>query len=69
MPGGAKVFDDEFNVAGIGQQGGRPDVDASFPLPANEKESTKENNVAKIKVVVGCSICLFVWDSGACTMY
>ncbi|KAG6726450.1 hypothetical protein I3842_02G081500 [Carya illinoinensis] len=52
MPGGAKVFDDEFNVAGIGQQGGRPDVDASFPLPANEKESTKENNVAKIKVVV-----------------
>ncbi|XP_041000877.1 kinesin-like protein KIN-13A [Juglans microcarpa x Juglans regia] len=52
MPGSAKVFDDEFNVTGGGQQGGRPDVDASFPLPANEKESMKENNVAKIKVVV-----------------
>lgn len=57
MPGGTKVSDDEFNVAGGGQQGGRPDVDASFPLPANEKEGTKENNVAKIKVVVGFSDC------------
>lgn len=52
MPGGTRTFDDDFNVSSSGQQGGQPDLDALLLLPTNEKENTKENNVAKIKVVV-----------------
>lgn len=52
MPGGTRVLDDDSNVMAGGQQGGQSNVDASVPLPTNEKENTKENNVAKIKVVV-----------------
>lgn len=52
MPGGTKAFDDDSNATAGGQQGGQPNVDASLLLPMNEKENTKENNVAKIKVVV-----------------
>lgn len=52
MPGGMKSFEDELNLTSGGQQSGQPDQDASVPLAQSEKESTKENNVAKIKVVV-----------------
>ncbi|KAM5568960.1 kinesin-like protein KIN-13A [Rosa sericea] len=52
MPGGMKAFEDELNLTSGGQQSVLPDQDASVPLAQNEKESTRENNVAKIKVVV-----------------
>ncbi|XP_004296844.1 PREDICTED: uncharacterized protein LOC101310597 [Fragaria vesca subsp. vesca] len=52
MPGGMKTFEDELNLTSGGQQSVLPDQDASVPLVQNEKESTRENNVAKIKVVV-----------------
>lgn len=52
MPGGPRAFDNDFNVTSGGLQRGQPDADASVPLPINEKETTRENNVAKIKVVV-----------------
>lgn len=52
MPGGPRTFDDDFGVTSGGQLRGQSDADASVPLPINEKETTKENNVAKIKVVV-----------------
>uniref|UniRef100_A0A5B7AI82 Kinesin-like protein n=1 Tax=Davidia involucrata TaxID=16924 RepID=A0A5B7AI82_DAVIN len=53
MPAVTKAFDDDFNVMTSRQQRGQTDADASIGLPINEKESsTKENNVAKIKVVV-----------------
>lgn len=52
MPGSMKSFEDELNLTSGGQQTGQPDQDASVPLAQSEKESTKENNVAKIKVVV-----------------
>ncbi|KAM0962708.1 hypothetical protein ACFX14_021819 [Malus domestica] len=51
MPGG-KAFEDELNLTSNRQQRVLPDPDPSIPLAQSEKESTKENNVAKIKVVV-----------------
>lgn len=65
MPGGPRAFDNDFNVTSSGQQGGQPDADASVPLPMNEREGTKENNVAKIKVVV-CWLC---WQQGALFLF
>ncbi|XP_043720343.1 kinesin-like protein KIN-13A [Telopea speciosissima] len=51
MPTVAKGFDDDFDANSSRQQ--RVQTDASTRLPTNEKEaSTKESNVAKIKVVV-----------------
>lgn len=59
MPGVTRDFDTEFNVAPGKQQRGQTDVDASTGLPVHEKEGNiKENNVAKIKVVV----CWFFWQ-------
>ncbi|XVF62580.1 hypothetical protein PTKIN_Ptkin09bG0019800 [Pterospermum kingtungense] len=54
MPGVNKAFENEFNVTTSQQQKEQSDADASASLfSANEKEiSTRENNVAKIKVVV-----------------
>ncbi|XWS39025.1 hypothetical protein CRYUN_Cryun18bG0014800 [Craigia yunnanensis] len=54
MPGVNKAFENEFNVTTSQQQKEQSDADASALLfSANEKEiSTRENNVAKIKVVV-----------------
>uniref|UniRef100_A0A5B7AI30 Kinesin-like protein n=1 Tax=Davidia involucrata TaxID=16924 RepID=A0A5B7AI30_DAVIN len=53
MPAVTKAFDDDFNVMTSKQPRGQTDADASVGLPINEKEnSTRENNVAKIKVVV-----------------
>ncbi|XP_057956921.1 kinesin-like protein KIN-13A isoform X1 [Malania oleifera] len=53
MPGGTKVLDNDFNVLLGRQQRGQTDADASVGLPTNDKEIiAKENNVAKIKVVV-----------------
>lgn len=57
MPGGARIFEDGFNQTNSNQERGEADVDASIPLSMNEKEnSTRENNVAKIRVVV-CWYC------------
>ncbi|GMN62401.1 hypothetical protein TIFTF001_031476 [Ficus carica] len=50
MPSGTRGFDNDLNVATGGQQRGQPDSDVSYL--ANDKEITRENNVAKIKVVV-----------------
>ncbi|OMO98517.1 hypothetical protein COLO4_13855 [Corchorus olitorius] len=54
MPGGNKAFDSEFSVTSSRQQKEQIDADASASLfSTNEKEiSIRENNVAKIKVVV-----------------
>ncbi|KAK6913769.1 Kinesin motor domain, partial [Dillenia turbinata] len=52
MPGAPKVFDDEFNFVTDGQQKTQTDLNVSVGVPTNEKENTRENNVAKIKVVV-----------------
>jgi kinesin family protein 2/24 len=66
MPGGTRAFDNDFNVTSSGHQGGQPDADALVPLPTNEREGTKENNMAKIKVVVcwqqgALFVCLFAY--------
>lgn len=53
MPGDTRVFEDDFNPINSKQERGEADADASISLPMNEKENnTRENNVAKIKVVV-----------------
>ncbi|XP_038723244.1 kinesin-like protein KIN-13A isoform X2 [Tripterygium wilfordii] len=53
MPGGTKEFENDFNMTVGRQQKEQIDTDASVPFPAVEKENnTRENNVAKIKVVV-----------------
>ncbi|KAL4565093.1 hypothetical protein LXL04_029177 [Taraxacum kok-saghyz] len=47
------VTNNDQDVPPYRQQRGQPDVDASYGLPTLEKESnSRENNVAKIKVVV-----------------
>lgn len=52
MPGDTRVFEDDFNPIDSKLER-EADADASISLPMNEKEnSTRENNVAKIKVVV-----------------
>lgn len=52
MPGVARVFEDDFDPINSKLER-EADIDASISLPMNEKEnSTRENNVAKIKVVV-----------------
>ncbi|KAF7837814.1 kinesin-like protein KIN-13A [Senna tora] len=52
MPGGSRVFEDDFNPINSKQER-EADIDTSISLPMNEKENTtRENNVAKIKVVV-----------------
>ncbi|XP_021290299.1 kinesin-like protein KIN-13A [Herrania umbratica] len=54
MPGVNKAFENEFNVTTSRQQKEQDNADSSASLfSVNEKEiSTRENNVAKIKVVV-----------------
>ncbi|PSR92584.1 Kinesin-like protein [Actinidia chinensis var. chinensis] len=52
MPGVTEVFDDDFNVMTSRQERGQADVDPSVGLPSEKESSTRENNVAKIKVVV-----------------
>ncbi|CAL0301612.1 unnamed protein product [Lupinus luteus] len=53
IPGDNGVFEDDFDPINITLDRGEADVDASISLPVNDKESsTRENNVAKIKVVV-----------------
>lgn len=52
MPGGTREFEDDFNSVSSKQEG-EGIADASHFLPVQEKDSnTRENNVAKIKVVV-----------------
>ncbi|KAL7104934.1 hypothetical protein ACP275_07G013300 [Erythranthe tilingii] len=53
MPAVTKAFESDIDAVTSRQQRGQPDTEAAAGLPANEKEnSTRENNVAKIKVVV-----------------
>ncbi|TKY72599.1 Kinesin-13A protein [Spatholobus suberectus] len=53
MPGDTRVFEDDFNPISSKLESGEADADASISLPMNDKEySTRENNVAKIRVVV-----------------
>ncbi|GFY85097.1 P-loop containing nucleoside triphosphate hydrolases superfamily protein [Actinidia rufa] len=52
MPGITEVFDDDFNVVTSRQERGQTDIDLSVGLPSEKESSTRENNVAKIKVVV-----------------
>jgi kinesin family member 2/24 len=52
IPGDTRVFEDDFYPINSKLEK-EAEVDTSFSLPMNEKEnSTRENNVAKIKVVV-----------------
>ncbi|KAL2506882.1 Kinesin-13A [Abeliophyllum distichum] len=50
MPAVTNSFESDYHVTARGQQREQTDADAPTGLPANEKE--RENNVAKIKVVV-----------------
>ncbi|KAG5240890.1 hypothetical protein OIU76_014409 [Salix suchowensis] len=53
MPGVAKGLENDFNVTRSRQHREQTDADLPVPFPNSEKESSsKENNVAKIKVVV-----------------
>ncbi|KAL5852397.1 hypothetical protein ACOSQ3_007515 [Xanthoceras sorbifolium] len=53
MPGVSQGFENDFNVTTGCQQKDQADADVSVPVFTNEKENTaRENNVAKIKVVV-----------------
>ncbi|WOH12995.1 hypothetical protein DCAR_0832504 [Daucus carota subsp. sativus] len=47
-----EAVDNDFEVIPNQQQRGQADGDTSRVLPTNEKDNTRENNVAKIKVVV-----------------
>lgn len=58
IPSGTRAFEEEFNVASSRQQRSQADEGAVAMLPVIEKENiARENNVAKIKVVVS-----FLWD-------
>lgn len=58
MPAPNGAFDNGFDAPTHRQQKAQPDTDAVAGLPIVEKESnTRENNVAKIKVVV-CHLCM-----------
>ncbi|XP_076909271.1 kinesin-like protein KIN-13A [Bidens hawaiensis] len=53
MPAMTSAVDNDYDVLPSWQQRGQTDIDASYGLPTLEKESSsRENNVAKIKVVV-----------------
>lgn len=53
MPAVSEAFDSDLEVFTSRQQRGQTDGDALAVLPTNMKEnSARENNVAKIKVVV-----------------
>ncbi|XP_057758023.1 kinesin-like protein KIN-13A [Arachis stenosperma] len=53
LPADTRAFQDDFNPVNSKQEQGEADFDASISLPMNELDnSTRENNVAKIKVVV-----------------
>lgn len=63
MPAVTEAFDNDFNVMNSRLERGQADTDASFGLPSEKENSTRENNVAKIKVVV-CfllSTSAFLW--------
>lgn len=53
IPGNTKVFEEDFDMPVGWQPREQTDAEASVSFPTNEKEiSGRENNVAKIKVVV-----------------
>lgn len=58
MPAVNGAFDSNFDAPTHWQQKAQPEADIADGLPIIEKESNaRENNVAKIKVVV-CHLCL-----------
>lgn len=58
MPAPNGAFDSDFDAPTHRQQKAQPETDSAAGLPIVEKESnTRENNVAKIKVVV-CHLCV-----------
>ncbi|KAF4365066.1 hypothetical protein CsatB_025901 [Cannabis sativa] len=52
VPSGTRAFDNDLNAATGTQQRGQPEADVPVSYSTNEKETPRENNVAKIKVVV-----------------
>ncbi|KAF8017225.1 hypothetical protein BT93_H2424 [Corymbia citriodora subsp. variegata] len=53
LTSGPRAFENDLNLRTDTQQRGQMDAETSVSFPTNEKENTtKENNVAKIKVVV-----------------
>ncbi|GFZ08997.1 P-loop containing nucleoside triphosphate hydrolases superfamily protein [Actinidia rufa] len=52
MPGVTQAFDNDFDVMTNRQERGQIDADASVGLPSEKENNARENNVAKIKVVV-----------------
>ena len=56
MPGVTQAFDNDFDMMTNRQEKGQIDADASVGLPSEKENNARENNVAKIKVVVCCSI-------------
>ncbi|CAL5346942.1 unnamed protein product [Camellia sinensis] len=52
MPAVTQAFDNDFNVMTSRQGRAQTDTDALVGLPTEKESSTRENNVAKIKVVV-----------------
>ena len=61
MPGATRAFDNDFNVMTSRPQKGQAEADPSVGFLTNEKENTKENNVAKIKVVVCHSVLHYLY--------
>ncbi|CAL5393260.1 unnamed protein product [Camellia sinensis] len=52
MPAVTQAFDNDFNVMANRQERGQTDADTSVGLSSEKENNTRENNVAKIKVVV-----------------
>lgn len=64
MPAVSEAFDNDLEVLTSRQQRAQTDGDTLAILPTNMKEnSARENNVAKIKVVVCgfCRLCLHLY--------
>ncbi|KAL6989976.1 Kinesin-like protein KIN-13A [Sarracenia purpurea var. burkii] len=52
MPAVTEAFENDFNMMTSRQERGQTETDAVVGLPGEKENSTRENNVAKIKVVV-----------------
>lgn len=60
MPGVTKAYEADNDGAANRQQRGQADTEA--PVVPEKELSTRENNVAKIKVVVSCvSLACAIW--------
>ena len=67
LPAVSKAFDSDFEVMPSQLQKGQTDADVPSGFLASEKDiNTRENNVAKIKVVVRCSCCKTLSPTSLC---